>query len=131
MLRALDAVTGRERWTFSVGDKAGAATISNGLLFVHDDKGTLFALDTGAGKVRWTQRFDSAPSPRPALMNNTLYAGATNGVLGFDPPTGHITFRLDKSDLPGGLWVYVNDLTPWAGALYCSMGSKTLVALRA
>jgi outer membrane protein assembly factor BamB len=129
-IRALDAANGRERWTFSAGDKAGGPTIARGMLFVNDGKGTLYALETGTGKVRWTHRFDTAFGEQPALMNNTLYAGATDGVFGFDPPTGRITFRLDKSDFPKELWVYVKDLTPWGGALYCSMGTKTLVALR-
>jgi outer membrane protein assembly factor BamB len=129
VLRALDAASGRERWTFSVGDKAGAPAISNGFLFVHDGKGTLYAVDTATGKARWTHRFETAIGEQPAVMDNTLYCGAADGVFGFDPPTGRITFRLDKSDFPDELWVYVKDLTPWAGALYCSLGTKTLVAL--
>jgi outer membrane protein assembly factor BamB len=129
-LRALDAASGRERWTFSVGDKAGAPFISAGFLFVHDGKGTLYALDAATGKARWTHRFDTALGEQPAVMNNTLYCGATDGVFGFDPRTGRVTFRLDRSDFPEELWVYVKDLTPWDGALYCSLGSKTLAALR-
>jgi outer membrane protein assembly factor BamB len=130
MLRALDAATGRERWSFAAGDKAGTPTLAHGMLFVHDGNGTLYALETAAGKVRWTHNFETAPGERPALMDNTLYVGATDGVFGFDPASGRIIYRLDKSDFPEELWVYVQDLVPWAGALYCVLGSSKIVALR-
>ncbi|HEU5155658.1 MAG TPA: serine/threonine-protein kinase [Streptosporangiaceae bacterium] len=129
-LRAIDAATGRDRWAFAAGDKASSPTISGGFVFVHDGENTLHALDAAAGKTRWTHRVKTAPGERPSVMNNTLYLGTTDGVLGFDPPTGRVTFNLDESDFPEDFWVYVDNLTPWAGALYCSLDTNKLVALR-
>jgi outer membrane protein assembly factor BamB len=130
VIRALDVATGRERWSFAAGDKAAAPTITNGSLFIHDGKSTLYAIETATGKARWTHHFETAPGARPSLMNNTLYAGATDGVFGFDPPTGRITFRLDKTDFSADAWLYIETLVAWNGVLYCAMGSKTIAALR-
>ena len=130
-LRALDARTGRERWTFSVGDKATAPIITGGLAVVHDGEGTLYALDTGRGKARWTQRLDLPPNDKPTVANGILYAAAGgDGVFGFEPAGGRVTFRMDDAAFPDELSPYARDITALNGILYCAVGSKQIYAIR-
>ncbi|HEY7488473.1 MAG TPA: serine/threonine-protein kinase [Streptosporangiaceae bacterium] len=129
-LRALNASTGKDRWEFAIGDKAGDPVAVRDLVFVHDGKSTLFALDAATGRARWTHQVETGTGDQPRLMNGTLYLGTTDGVLGLDPPTGRVTFQLGESDFPDVSWVYVESLIASNGVLYCAMGTDQVCAIR-
>ena len=81
-LRAVDAVTGVERWSFTASDEIeGAAAVGGGIVAFTDLSGSLFGLDTEMGLQRWRGAGDQYQGASPALIGDSVYAGGGDGQL--------------------------------------------------
>jgi outer membrane protein assembly factor BamB len=105
-LVALDARSGKERWSHRGGGAIGARPlVADGSVFVPSDDGFLYRLDAGSGAVRWKVSIEGTPVNRvpigqpgsrfernasgAVLDSGRLYVGTHDGhVLALDPRDG-------------------------------------------
>lgn len=86
-LRALDAKTGQEKWSFVKGDYMSAPTISAQTLYItagnnHDHKGdTLYALDSSTGKLLREVQLTGAVTHPIVIDRSTIYYVSQNGDI--------------------------------------------------
>ena len=87
ILHAIDAVTGRDRWTYDAHATVGAADLSVSPLILPDGvilypaPGSELVALTSAGKVLWTQTLPGRPTS-PATVNGTrVYVGDESGAV--------------------------------------------------
>jgi outer membrane protein assembly factor BamB len=116
---ALDAATGRERWSFFTGGPVRFAPVAwKGRLFVASDDGHLYALGSRDGRLLWKKR--GGPSDRlilgndrvishwparggPVVADGVLYFGAglwpSDGIFlyALDAETGQVRWCNDQS----------------------------------
>ncbi len=81
---ALDIDTGKEKWSYKVGETQATATIYNGVVYFASppDKGGLDALDAATGKKLW--HFDDvigSPGSKPVVLGDTVYVCSGDGPL--------------------------------------------------
>lgn len=118
---AFDAGTGERRWTRTVDNLASAMAVADGTLYTAN--GTLAALETGDGTVRWERsRVEetaftvvAAPEDQLGADPRAVYFGDENGVVALAPADGNPrwTWRPERWDwtdagpTPAGDRVYV------------------------
>jgi outer membrane protein assembly factor BamB len=117
-VRALDAKTGKERWSFRAG--AGGAirsrpTVSEGAVYVRADDGFLYKLSAASGKEQWRVRvvekpIERLPNDNPksrferfasdvTVAGGRLYLGTHDGrVLAVDPSSGKTIWEFASGD---------------------------------
>ncbi len=90
MLTAVDASTGRARWTrpMAAGVDDPTPTADGGLVFTRGD-GVLEVVDLSNGRVRWTRPVSSNEVPPVAVGGAVLFA-ATSQLTSYDGRTGQI-----------------------------------------
>ncbi len=94
MVHALDAKTGKARWTYMTRARIDSSpAIAGGRVFVGSNDGRLYALDLASGKVVWEHDEGAALSASPALAAGRIVIGSTEGRLlcfsrggSLDPP---------------------------------------------
>ena len=63
---AVDVVTGQQQWGYGEAGEASSVvsspTVANGMVFVKDQNGTLYALSPGSGSVVWSTSVGGSPS---------------------------------------------------------------------
>jgi outer membrane protein assembly factor BamB len=107
-LHALDAATGRERWSWNGPNPLyGTAVVTDRRIYVIDSRGDLVAL-TRDGALAWRLPLHDEKlggplkpnetfthrTPTPVLVAGTLYAGSSDGgVYAIDPAAGKILWR--------------------------------------
>ncbi|MEJ7653130.1 MAG: PQQ-binding-like beta-propeller repeat protein [Chloroflexia bacterium] len=86
-LRAVDAATGKDLWSYQFNGYVSMPAVVVGKLFVVTGSGAemkLAALDVATGKVAWEQQIPSLAAAPPVLGDGTVYVRTTDGrVLGF------------------------------------------------
>ena len=95
---ALDARTGKTRWTFRTGGRIkGAPALSGGTLYVGAYDSHLYALSARTGTLRWKASAQLRLGSRgtfystPAVAYGRVYIGATDGkVYSFGASTGKL-----------------------------------------
>jgi outer membrane protein assembly factor BamB len=103
-LYAVDAESGRLRWSLRVGDTyviASPAVVA-GVVYVGAG-GTLYALDATTGAERWHVETGSTLISSPAVVANVVYVV---NLLGIPSPTGVLAFDAQTGTL---LWQYEPD----------------------
>lgn len=107
---ALNATSGTERWTTSVGDGTSltAPTVGNKRVYVGTTNetnatGFVYGLHRDTGKVAWRQIVNSKIAGSPALARGTLYVtvygiSSINGIFAFNATTGTQKWWTDKSE---------------------------------
>ena len=136
-IRALDATTGKQRWSYTraVGISAqsgydGYATVSGGVVYVTSDSGALFALDTATGKPRWVATWPSTSDTLyapPAVDGASVFVAASGpdgGAYALDAATGKTIWK--TSHLMG---FDARPLVVNGVVVFASQGPNTLVAL--
>ncbi|HTS74380.1 MAG TPA: PQQ-binding-like beta-propeller repeat protein [Gaiellaceae bacterium] len=85
---ALDAKTGRVRWTYTTGGEVkGAGAYIAGTVYFGSYDGHVYALNARNGKLRWRASAESRLGGRgtfyanPAIAYGRVYIGATDGVV--------------------------------------------------
>jgi serine/threonine-protein kinase len=101
---ALNARTGALIWSQRSDGPIGAATVTNGVVYVNDGRSVL-ALDAATGHVLWKSEDISVVESVPAVANGRVYVSADDGNLyALDASTGAILW----TQSPGtGSWYSV------------------------
>ncbi|UCD28507.1 MAG: PQQ-binding-like beta-propeller repeat protein, partial [Planctomycetota bacterium] len=82
IVHALDADTGKARWTFTTKDKIDASPVIVGQrVFVGSMDGILYGLDLTSGKEVWRFEAGSPFFASPAVGEGTLIVGTEDGIL--------------------------------------------------
>ena len=86
-------------WKFNVTDMVtSSASVSDGIVYVASDSGTLFALNTTTGKQLWNYSAGDIVQSTPAVYNGMVYFGAFDNQL----------YALNASD-GTSIWNYTAD----------------------
>ncbi|MET7913862.1 serine/threonine-protein kinase [Streptomyces avermitilis] len=90
ILLAVDADTGKQRWTFHTGNVVQSApTVALGVVYVSCGDGNLYAVNTATGKQRWKFHTGKSMSSSPAVAQGVVYVGCDDGNLyAVDTDTG-------------------------------------------
>jgi tRNA A-37 threonylcarbamoyl transferase component Bud32 len=80
---ALDADTGRERWSFETGDRIweSSPAVVDGTLYIGSGDNSVYALDADDGTERWSFETDDTIKSSPAVANGTVYVGSWDDHL--------------------------------------------------
>jgi outer membrane protein assembly factor BamB len=79
-LRALDATSGEERWTYTATDiMKGAPTIVDGVVYAAGNDGIVLAFDATSGAEHWRLPLDGPIDFGPELVDGHLYVGTGFG----------------------------------------------------
>ncbi len=100
---AFAAGFGKVRWRTRLGPTESSPLVANGLVYVGDWRGRVYALDEITGRVRWTFQGEGRVKGAISLSGNRLYAATYKGYLyALDPTTGKLIWRTKSQDRLGG-----------------------------
>jgi len=90
---ALDAATGKARWTHSTGGPRGFSlsrpAVAEGVVVVGSEDGTVYALDAATGSARWSYPTAGSGFSNAAVAGGSVYIGSEDGtVYALDAATG-------------------------------------------
>jgi eukaryotic-like serine/threonine-protein kinase len=129
---ALEAATGRMRWSFHTGNVVHASpALANGLLYVGSWDSYFYALDAASGAARW--RFKTGEDPAisnqvgiqssAVVAGNTVYFGCRDSNLyALDATSGERRWAFDNK----GSWV-IGSPTVRDGRVYFATSDSALV----
>ena len=81
-LAALDARTGKPRWTYMSRARIDSSpALAGGRVYVGSNDGRRYALELASGKVLWQHDEGAALSASPALASGRIVIGSTGGRL--------------------------------------------------
>jgi outer membrane protein assembly factor BamB len=93
-LVALHARGGRIKWRRTIGPSETSPLVSNGLVYVGDWRGKVYAFDTRTGRTRWTFTTGGKVKGGVAVSGNRLYVGSYDGhVYALNARTGRQLWR--------------------------------------
>jgi len=95
-IQALDAESGRPRWSFSTTDGSirSTATVGDDTVYFGAGDGNVYALDVATGDERWRRETGGRVDTTPALAAGLVLAGSDDGALyAFDAGTGDPIWR--------------------------------------
>jgi outer membrane protein assembly factor BamB len=94
-VHAFDRHNGRQLWKHSAGRGVLGAVVGSGSLgFAYTATGDLIALDLASGKAEWTYPVTADPWLSPAVVDDRVLAGSTDGsVYAFDGQTGRVHWQ--------------------------------------
>ncbi|MBA2296445.1 MAG: PQQ-binding-like beta-propeller repeat protein, partial [Actinobacteria bacterium] len=100
---AFAAGFGKVRWRTRLGPTESSPLVANGLVYVGDWRGRVYALDEITGRVRWTFQGEGRVKGAISLSGNRLYAATYKGYLyALDPTAGKLIWRTKSQDRLGG-----------------------------
>ena len=100
---AFAAGFGKIRWRTRLGPTESSPLVANGLVYVGDWRGRVYALDELTGRVRWTFQGKGRIKGAVSLSGNRLYAATYQGYLyALNPSTGKLIWRTRSQDRLGG-----------------------------
>lgn len=108
-LCAYDGLTGQRRWAFNTGQAVQAnPCVAGTTVYVANREGTVFAVDTAGGQVRWRRTLDPSSGlpvqiASPPLMSGGLLfvVGQDKTLYALDASTGHLKWT-SAADTAGG-----------------------------
>jgi outer membrane protein assembly factor BamB len=100
---AFDATTGRIRWRRVIGPVESSPLVANGLVFVGDWLGRVYALSEQSGRIRWAYTASGKIKGSVALSGHRVFVGAYDGhVYALDARTGRLIWRATGQPRLGG-----------------------------
>ncbi len=100
---AFAAGFGQIRWRTRLGPTESSPLVANGLVYVGDWRGRVYALDEQTGRVRWTFQGHGRVKGAVSLSGDRLYVGTYKGYLyALNPQTGKQIWRTSSQDRLGG-----------------------------
>jgi outer membrane protein assembly factor BamB len=101
---AFDRATGRVRWRRVIGPTESSPLVANGLVYVGDWSGRVYALSARTGTTRWSYRVGGKVKSSVALAGGRVYVGAYDGrVYCLNARTGRLIWRASAQPRLGGL----------------------------
>ncbi|HYQ13220.1 MAG TPA: PQQ-binding-like beta-propeller repeat protein [Solirubrobacterales bacterium] len=127
---ALDARTGKTRWTFhSPTGLQSSPLTAGGKIYFGSQGGLLYALDVGSGKLLWKSDQGAPIKASPALHNGVVYVGDYKGdVHAVSASSGNPMWTTGTNGYPGGGGFYSSPAIAF-GHLYEARADGTLIAL--
>jgi outer membrane protein assembly factor BamB len=102
MVHALDAETGRERWTYTAGGRIDSSTVIAGKrAFLATTGGEVLGLDLASGQKVWSWESGSAFTASPAVARGRLVISSLDGMVycfGEGPPSSGPTPATKKKE---------------------------------
>lgn len=96
-LRRINLDSGEIQWSFEPEydsiKRLSAPLVGEGLVYVTDTVGTLYAIDSKTGQKRWETASGDVTAPR--LQRGVIYTGYNTSVQGIDARTGDRLWRTD------------------------------------
>lgn len=91
---AFSAGFGKIRWRRTIGPTESSPLVANGLVYVGDWRGFVYALDERTGAVRWRFRTGAEVKGAVALAGRRLFVGSYDShVYALDARTGKLVWR--------------------------------------
>jgi outer membrane protein assembly factor BamB len=91
---ALNADTGKVRWRLRIGPSESSPLVLNGVVYVGDWNGRVYALSAASGATRWTFQADDKVKDGIAYAGGRVYFGAyDHHVYALDARTGKLFWR--------------------------------------
>ncbi|MDP8911679.1 MAG: PQQ-binding-like beta-propeller repeat protein, partial [Actinomycetota bacterium] len=113
---------GKLRWRRRLGPSETSPLVANGLVYVGDWSGRVYALDEKTGRTRWTFRTGGEVKGGVALAGGRLYVGSYDGhVYALDARTGRRIWRASAQPRLGGRGTFYS--TPAAAYRRVYIGS--------
>ena len=101
---AFSAGVGKIRWRTRIGPTESSPLVADGVVYVGDWRGRVYALDATTGRARWTFRAQGRIKGAVARSGNRLYVGTYDGYLyALRAKTGKLIWRTKSQDRLGGL----------------------------
>ncbi len=133
-LHALNAVSGRELWRFSVGAELVNTTpaVHGGLVYTGASGGALFALDRRTGRPRWSAALHAEPTAPPVVAGGlVLVASGPATVQALDAASGRLRWLAHPPRVLDLGYPTEGPATVDDGTVYEDFSSSdTIVALR-
>jgi len=99
---AFSAGFGKVRWRTSIGPTESSPLVANGLVYVGDWRGKVYALDERTGEIRWTFATDGKVKGAAALSGDTLVVGSyDHNVYALDARTGKLRWKAGAQERLG------------------------------
>jgi outer membrane protein assembly factor BamB len=134
---AIDAATGRLRWTFSTGNVVHASpAVADGMVFIGSWDRNFYALDAATGTLRWKFQTGDDRSTynqvgiagSAAVAGGMVYFGCRDSfVYALDERTGHLRWKHDEH----GSWVIATPAIASGTIYYAASDERTFFALDA
>ncbi len=94
---------GKIRWRTRIGPTESSPLLADGLVYVGDWRGRVYALDADTGRVRWTFQGKGRIKGGIAKSGNRLFVGTYDGYLyALRASTGKVIWRTRSQDRLGG-----------------------------
>jgi outer membrane protein assembly factor BamB len=94
---------GKIRWRTRIGPTESSPLVVDGVVYVGDWRGRVYALDAVTGRVRWTFQGKGRIKGGIARSGNRLYVGTYDGyVYALRATTGKVVWRTRSQDRLGG-----------------------------
>jgi outer membrane protein assembly factor BamB len=116
---ALDAKTGKVLWFRRVGPTESSPLVANGLVYVGDWLGKVYAFDVRTGKRRWTFQTGDKVKGAVAVSGRRLYVGSYDGhVYALYARTGRLIWRASGQARLGGHGTFYSTPAAAYGRVY-------------
>jgi outer membrane protein assembly factor BamB len=81
-IHAIDAVSGKARWTFKTGGEIKSSpVVSGGKMLIGSYDGSLYAVDAASGKLAWQLKTKAQVHATPAVANGLAFISGCDGIL--------------------------------------------------
>ena len=122
-LFALDAHTGTQLWTYTVGNVKGlypAPCVADGVVYASSLDNNVYALNATTGALIW--KVLAGASTTPAVANGMIYTGTTGGTLiALSADTGTLRWHFTTGGLISSSPAVANGVvvdSSWDGNVY-------------
>ncbi len=97
-IKALDASTGREKWSFATEGKIfSTPAVSDGRVVIGSTDGYIYCLKLRSGRLMWRVKCGKSVLATPAILDGTAYCGASDGIFrAIDIKSGLIRWHYDE-----------------------------------
>jgi outer membrane protein assembly factor BamB len=129
---AFAAGFGKIRWRTRIGPTESSPLVADGLVYVGDWRGRVYALDAATGRVRWTYQGKGRIKGGITRSGNRLYVGTYDGYLyALRAKTGKVIWRTKSQDRLGGRGDFYSTPTVAYGRVFIGNADGTVYAFGA
>src|SRR5207245_11685068 len=116
---ALSTRKGKVVWRARIGPSESSPVVANGLVYLGDWRGTVYALDERTGKPRWRFTAGGRVKDAPALTGKRLFFGSYDGhVYAVNALTGKLLWKAAAQPRLGGLGTFYSTPAVAYGRVY-------------